>query len=102
MNDERKLDEELVARGLTAPRLTPDLIDAAIDHEAYYVFPGTVLTVCCLVLKNGFCVTGTSAPASTSNFDESIGRKIAFDAARSKIWQLEGYLLRSQLAEAGH
>lgn len=29
---------------------------------------------------------------------EAIGRKIAFDNARNKIWALEGYLLRDKLA----
>jgi hypothetical protein len=43
-------------------------------------------------------VTGESAAASPENFDEQIGRKIARDNARNKIWALEGYLLRSKLA----
>ena len=63
----------------------------------YHVFPGTTLTVCCLILENGFTVTGQSAAASPENFDEEIGRKIARADAREKIWQLEGYLLRERL-----
>jgi hypothetical protein len=62
------------------------------------VFPNTTLTVCALTLKNGFHVVGESAAASPENFDQEIGRKIARDNARSKIWALEGYLLRSKLA----
>jgi hypothetical protein len=45
-------------------------------------------------------VTGESAAASPANFDEAIGRKIARDNARNKIWALESYLLRSKLAVA--
>ena len=98
--DEHAIEQEVQAKGLNAPRLTPDAIDAAIAGEQYHVFPGTTLTVCCLTLRNGFTVTGQSAAASPANFDQGIGRKIARSDARDKIWQLEGYLLRERLNEA--
>lgn len=98
-HDEAAIEAEIQAKGKTAPRLTPQHIDDQIAKEAHYVFPGTTLTVCALTLRNGFQVVGESAAASPENFDEAIGRKIARDNARSKIWQLEGYLLRSKLAE---
>ena len=85
---------------MIAPRLTPDAIDAAILAEQYHVFDGTTLTVCCLTLQNGYTVTGESAAASPENFDEEIGRKIARQNAREKIWSLEGYLLKQRLHEA--
>jgi hypothetical protein len=99
LSDEQKIENEIRAKGKTAPRLTPTAIDDAIAGEAYYVFPGTTLTVCCLTLQNGFTVTGESAAASPSNFDEAIGRKIARTNAREKIWALEGYLLKQKLSE---
>jgi hypothetical protein len=94
---EQAIEAEIQAKGLNAPRLTPDHIDAVIASEAYYVFPGTTLTVCALTLDNGFIVTGESAAASPANFNEEIGRKIARENARQKIWALEGYLLRERL-----
>ena len=97
--DEAAIEAEIQRKGLNAPRLTPQHIDDQIAIEAFYVFPGTTLTVCALTLLNGFHVIGESAAASPSNFDEEIGRKIARDNARNKIWALEGYLLRSKLAE---
>lgn len=97
-HDEKAIEAEIQAKGLNAPRLTPDHIDAQVGEVQYFVFPGTTLTVCALTLKNGYHVTGESAAASPANFDEKIGRKIAFENARSKIWALEGYLLRSKLA----
>lgn len=96
--DEQAIEAEIQRKGLTAPRLTPDLIDATIAGEAFYVFPGTTLTVCALTLRNGFMVTGESAAASPYNFDEELGRKIARDNARNKIWAFEGYLLRDKLS----
>lgn len=97
--DEQAIEKEIQAKGLNAPRLTPDHIDAQITKEDFHVFPGTTLTVCALTLKNGFQVVGHSAAASPENFDKDIGRKIARENARQKIWPLEGYLLRSRLHE---
>ena len=96
--DEQAIEAEIQAKGLNAPRLSPDAIDATIAGEDYHVFPGTTLTVCCLTLRNGFTVTGESACASPENFDTELGRKIARQNAREKIWALEGYALRERLA----
>ena len=99
---ERETEAAIVAAGKTAPRLTPELIDAAIAGEDYHVFAGSQLTVCCLTLANGFTVTGESACASPANFDAAIGRDIARSNARQKIWALEGYLLKQRLFEAAN
>jgi hypothetical protein len=98
--DEKAIENEINAKGLNAPRLSPDKIDAVIAGEDYHVFPSTTLTVCCLTLKNGFTVTGESAAASPENFDVEIGKKIARSNARDKIWALEGYLLKEHLSNA--
>jgi len=95
---EQEIEKEIQEKGLTAPRLTPDAIDATIKSEAFHVFEGSQLTVCCLTLQNGFTVTGESACASPENFNAEIGQKIARDNARNKIWALEGYLLKDKLA----
>lgn len=99
--DETEIEAEIQRKGLNAPRLNPAMIDACIMSAAYHVFPGTTMTVCALTLRNGYIVTGESAAASPENFDEEIGRKIAHDNARNKIWALEGYLLREQLSLEG-
>ena len=97
MSSESEIEKEIVDKGLTAPRLTPQLIDAVIAGEQYHVFEGSCLTVCCMTLRNGFTVTGESACASPENFNVELGRKIARENARNKIWQLEGYLLKQRL-----
>lgn len=98
--DDSQIEAEIRARGLTAPRVKPEQIDAVIVSTDYHVFPGSQLTVCCLTLKNGFTVTGESACASPENFDAELGRDVAFGKARDKIWGLEGYLLKQKLYEA--
>ena len=96
--NEQQVEQEIQDKGLTAARVTPEKVDATITGEEYHVFPGTSLTVCCLTLRNGFTVTGESACASPENFDAELGKKIARQNARDKIWALEGYALRERLA----
>lgn len=105
------IEDAIKAKGLTAPRITPDDVKANIASEHYFTaaqalrlggtepHPLDLLTFCVLVLKNGFTVTGESACASPENFDAEIGRRIARDNAVAKIWPLMGYELRSHLHE---
>jgi len=97
MNDQ-EIEKEIQSKGLTAPRVTPAHIESVIVSEQYHVFDGTTFTACLLSLKNGYTVLGESACASPENFNADLGRKIARENAKNKIWQLEGYLLKERLA----
>jgi len=119
MNNIDPIEQEIQAKGLTAPRVTPADIEAEIVSEHYFTAaqaaglppasgvdfapprdtsPLDLLTFCVLVLRNGFTVTGESACASPENFDAEIGRKIALLNAVNKIWPLLGFRLRDRLA----
>lgn len=56
-----------------------------------------VLTICILVLDNGWTLVGKSAPASAENFDAEKGQLFAYEDAIRQLWPLEGYRLRNQL-----
>lgn len=120
MNDQT-IEQEIQAKGKTAPRVTPADIEANIVKQVFFtaaegihganIHAGnpmhqvpntehTLLTFCVLILRNGFTVTGESACASPENFDPEIGRKIARTNAVAKIWPLMGYELRSKLSSA--
>jgi len=101
MNNQ-EVEAEIQAKGLTAPRITEADINACIVRTQYHVFSGSQLTVCCLTLRNGFTVTGESACASPENFDEELGRKIAYGNAHGKVWAFEAYLLKQRLWIASH
>lgn len=60
--------------------------------------PLTILTLCVVVMKNGFTVIGKSAPASLFNFNADLGRKFAYEDAIRQLWPLMGYALRDKLA----
>lgn len=96
--NEETIEAEINKKGLTAPRVTPDALDAEIVGEQFHVFEGSCLTVCALTLRNGFTVTGESACASPENFNAEIGQKVAKANAREKLWPLLGFRLRDQLA----
>ena len=120
------IEQEIQAKGKTAPRVTPQDLQDNIASEHYFtaadgifgeaksrnaevevsrtmpylsIRSAELLTFCVLVLKNGFTVTGESACASPENFDEEIGRKIALENAKQKIWPLMGYELKCRLAK---
>lgn len=114
---DQEIEQEIQAKGLTAPRVTPADIQANIQDCYYFTAADgaqgameqltmlcgahdclRLLTFCVLVLRNGFTVTGESACASPENFDAEIGRKIARQNAEQKIWPLMGYALKEKLS----
>lgn len=99
MNDQA-IEKEIQAKGLNAPRLTPASIDAVIVDETFTTLPSGKVMVCELTLRNGFTVRGEAATVSKANFDEEIGQRISRENARSKVWEMEGYLLQERLYQA--
>lgn len=113
---------EQCEKGLTALRVTLEWVESVITAEFYLMgaqierattvvlrskYEASIkaiqgLTLCVLVLKNGFTVVGESACVSPENFDEALSRKIARQKAIDKIWMLEGYLLKQELYEYPH
>lgn len=123
---QENIEQEIQAKGLTAPRITPADIELSIFSEHYFtaydgregainaetycgreqastdeadLLPLKLLTFCVLVMRNGFTVAGKSACASAENFNAEIGRKVARQDAISQCWPLLGYELRSKLSQ---
>lgn len=109
------IENEIQAKGLTAPRVTPEDVEYNIASEFYFTAaegcfgasghrPNNAragaaldaLTICVLVLRNRFTVTGESTCVSPENFDPEIGRKIARANAVQKIWPLMAYTLKTE------
>lgn len=79
--------------------LNREKLEALVSHTHYHRVPDTTTTICAITLKNGFTVVGESACIDPNNFDQIIGQKIAYENAFEKLWQLEGYRIKAQLAE---
>lgn len=75
--------------------LTAD--QAIIASNAPLVEPLKLLSICLLVMRNGFVVIGKSAPASPENFNADLGRNLAYEDAVRQLWPLMGFALRDQL-----
>ena len=122
MNDQQ-IEQEIQAKGLTAPRVTPADIEANIVSEHYFTAadayrsnpcydpnghpheplpapaPLELLTFCVLVLRNGFTVPGESYCADAERFDAETGRNEARKDAINKAWPLMVYALKERLAK---
>lgn len=109
-----QVTEEYSAARSTHPRVSLADMEGKISAQHYFTAgaavtalnqpkqidsPLDLLTICVLIMRNGFTVIGKSAPASPENFDEEKGRRFAYEDAIKQLWPLEGYALRERLAE---
>lgn len=58
-----------------------------------------LVTICIIILENGFKVEGTSACVDPKIYNETIGQEEAYKNAFEKIWEKEGYLLKQKMFE---
>jgi hypothetical protein len=108
MSDEQGMENEIKAKGLTAPRVTFDAIEALMKGVTYHTSQpeGTTSTIVTAFDVNGFSLcTKIMACASPENFDAELGVKYGVEkcaaSARDMLWKLEGYRLKCHLAEVG-
>lgn len=109
MNSLQASEKECAAVAV-APRVSLSDIEGAI--EAVYHAPANalahatglqsppaleVLSICLVVMRNGFTIVGKSAPASPENFNRDLGQKLAYEDCIRQIWPLMGFALRDKL-----
>ena len=104
-------DDDQAARAVaTAPRVALPDIEKAIESTYYLTGAEAMgsnygdfedalhtLTLCIVVMRNGFVLIGKSAPASPANYDQQLGRKFALEDAMRQAWPLMGFALRDRL-----
>lgn len=112
MNEQ--IEQEVQAKGLTAPQVTMEDIEENIAFEHYFTaFEGvagpygyagddaealSLVTFCVLVLRNGTKVVGVNyGPVSTELFNESDAKRYARENAIEQVWPLMGYWLKSMI-----
>lgn len=116
MSDGLKATEAECAANAVAARVSLAAIEAAIERKFFFTggeaaraFDASTareqavsvldpLTICIVVMNNGFSVIGKSAPASLSNFNVALGQKLAYEDAVRQLWPLMGFALRNKLA----
>ena len=101
---DKSAEAEIVAAGLTAPRVTAEQIQVLMDKLTwrYEHAEGSTSTFAHAYLGSFYLVTGHSACVSPENFNAALGVKYAREQAegkaRDKLWELEGYKLWASLA----
>jgi hypothetical protein len=95
----------------TAPRITKEFIEENITHvvtitgDTFVIASGSVeggpspedaepfahLTMCIIRTKNGFMVTGQSAPMDPRNYNEELGVQLSYEDAFRKLWPLYAF-----------
>lgn len=84
---------------MTEFKLTPQALEAQIAKVDYQRF-GETGTLCVITLINGYTVTGESGCIDPAIFDEEMGRKVAYENAFNKLWQILGYGVKQKWYEA--
>lgn len=59
--------------------------------------PLKLMTLCFMVMKNGYVIIGKSACAAPKNFNAELGRKLAFEDCIRQLYPLLGYELKSYI-----
>lgn len=117
MDEERKNPERELDTRATGPRITHG--EVAWHIEATHCFTAaqgvasaalasgrtvgdmheslSLITICAMVLRNGFVVIGKSACVSAANFSREIGERAARADAERQVWELMGYALRDRV-----
>lgn len=79
--------------------VTEDLLKSEIKSVTYTVVPGTTVTICHILLKNGFSVSGDEACVDPANFNKELGEKYAYEKAFNNLWPLFGFLTKQRMYE---
>ncbi|AUG88011.1 hypothetical protein RCIP0012_00039 [Klebsiella phage RCIP0012] len=76
-------------------KLTPDVLKSHIAEVIYEdrEVGGHRVITCHFKMDNGFVVWGKNSSTSIdpTNFDEELGKKLAYDKTFSQLWELEAY-----------
>jgi len=87
-----------ILSGLEAPRITLEYMESRIAQKEF-IIPDSAptLTICLLKLDNGFFSVGMSAPASTENYNQELGRKYSYENALRDLWGKFGFALSEKI-----
>ncbi len=107
---DKEMEQEIIAKGLTYPRVALQRIDdllAQVEYSAHVV-EGTTTTVVTAILPIGHIkwtlCSEIMACVDPRNFNAELGVKYGIEkaknVARDQLWKLEGYLLAQKCVES--
>jgi len=80
-------------------KLTIEYLQELIKSTGYFKLDNTTTTLCVLELHSGFIIVGKSACIDPNDFNDEMGKEIAYKNAVDKLWELEGYYVTRLLAD---
>lgn len=92
--------EKYEEQKIETPTITEERIEWLLENSEFEV--ETIYDKCTVLtckLPNGFVIVESSACVSPENYDEEMGIEICLDRIKSRVWELEGYKLQSELYE---
>ena len=81
---------------MTNRTVTHEHVIATIAKEEF-IDHNNKTTIGIFTLKNGFVIVEASSCVDPANYNPEIGRSIVRERAVNKVWELEGYLLQTEL-----
>ena len=98
MDNLRAIDDASKAVQKTPNRVSLDSMLDKISHEEY-IYPEALphMTICLIIMANGFAVLGKSVPADPDNYNADLGKQFAREDAIRQLWPLEAYSLRDRM-----
>lgn len=92
-------EEHAASVAKTDNRVTLAQLEEKVESTEYWNPPSAPqLTIAAVKLKNGFVLTGESAPADPANYNKEKGEMFAREQAMRKLWAHAGYALCEKLA----
>lgn len=92
------LRDYINSRKPAVTRITEEYLKSEIADVKYTRVTDT-MTHCAITVHNGFVFTGESSCVSAANYDETIGREIAYANAFREMWAPYGFALKQKMYE---
>lgn len=99
-NMPERLTDDMVKHQIAAVAYIDKDVDFEIFHreeqtafdQANIVERLNCITICLMVMRNGFVHVGKSGYLRTEDYDAQVGRNMAYDDAFRHAWAAEGYV----------
>lgn len=77
-------------------KITREFLESEIVETKFTRLSETLMH-CLITVKSGFVFTGESACVDPANFDEEIGKKLAYEQAIGQMWMPYGFWLKQKM-----
>ena len=85
----------------SAPVITQEHINRIMDNATHASMKmGEKTTVVCVRLPSGFEMIESSACINPANYNHDLGTELALKKVEDRLWELEGYRLQCEVANA--